>query len=397
MKILDHAADLSGTETHRLTQSYTPPEFVKTASHEQLCGGEDPLPSHVYADQAGRHLPCHTKAATWMSALFFGEKKAEFGARAPQIEQRLRDTAKFWQIGEEVDELWQKMATAEADGLPNLADDDFAFVWRGEDGSKERRYPLRNATEVKTASVWFNKYADQFKFADRQRMARRIMEKAAAFSAIVQNPDRLNMTAGYGYAPSEEIADAFVKRAELIKRDNHEAAAQTLKLANTIRERHITVQDTTTREKVAGMLDQIDEAMSLRYLYDNGLERPEEVMFKITEKMAQDFSAEHVSLTNGNIFEKAALDALDLDTFRNWMGDDLAEEVAIAGVHVDGEKLAELLPTLPRPDADMFTRMASEVGIAAALKEKVAEVTPGVAQVRDFVAAADPSDPGSPQ
>ena len=79
--ILDHTQDLSGVETHRLTSLYAPPEFVKTASHEQLYGPEGGgLPNHVFADPVHRLYPCHTKAATWMSCLFFMDKMAGAGS-----------------------------------------------------------------------------------------------------------------------------------------------------------------------------------------------------------------------------------------------------------------------------------------------------------------------------
>ena len=55
--ILDHTQDLNGSNQHRLTQLYAPPEFVKQASHEQLYGGDEPLPGHVYGSVPRRVYP----------------------------------------------------------------------------------------------------------------------------------------------------------------------------------------------------------------------------------------------------------------------------------------------------------------------------------------------------
>src|SRR6187549_1794559 len=50
-EVLDQSQDVSGSELHRLTTIYTPPDFVKVASAERLFGDPDSQPRHSYADQ----------------------------------------------------------------------------------------------------------------------------------------------------------------------------------------------------------------------------------------------------------------------------------------------------------------------------------------------------------
>lgn len=125
---------------------------------------------------------------------------------------------------------------------------------------------------------------------------------------------------------------------------------------------------------MAALMDQFDRDCRLNTLYDEGgLERPEDALFSITEKVASEFLNTHTQTTTGAIYEKTALEKLSLDDITRWMGDEFAQEVATGGVFVDMDKLAELLPTMPRDDAEMFERMTAEAGINPMAYEKAAE------------------------
>lgn len=371
MTVLDHTQDLTGAEQHRLTQLYTPPEFVKAANHAQLYGGDDdPLPAHVFGSAASRVYPCHTKAATWMSALFFADKVGQLKqADAQLIRGRILQAAGHWQIKPVVEALWEKMAADAASGMTKLADSDFALVWTGDNQQKERHYPLRNAAEVKMASDWFGQYHSQFAFGDKHTIAKKILEKAAAFGAAISNPDLIDRCAGYGYCAAGDAAGAWEKRASMIRTQNPEYAAAATKMAQVIRESVLEARDVGKRVKMAELMDQFDRHTKLDQYYDaGGLERPEDVLFQITEKVASEFVRDHVQTTTGAVYEKMALQSLQIGDVRQWMGDDLADEVG--GVMLDTEKLAAIVPTLPRPEAEMFERMARHAGIPVMGREK---------------------------
>ena len=368
--ITDHTQDLTGSEQYRLTQLYQPPGFVKQASHEQLCGGPEQIPQHLYADPRNRNFPCHTKAATWMSALFFGDVRKRLDPEvAETVATKLLKTAGYWKISPEVTELWEKMAQDEAQGQPRLADSDFAFVWQAGD-QKERHYPLRNPTEVKMASHWFGEHHDQFNFADKHTVARKILVKASQMGAVVDNQELLDRCAGFGYCSSEDAAKAWDKRAHLLQSSHPDYSNEAVKVAASLRSATFEARDQGKRIKMAGLMGQFDQQTHLNRLYDDGLERPEDVLFQITEKVASEFLQNNVTTTTGAIYEKMALERLDIETVRSWLGDDLAE--ACGGISMDVEKLAEILPTLPRPDAEMFERMAQAAGISVHAREKAA-------------------------
>lgn len=376
--ILDHTQDLSGVETHRLTSLYATPEFVKTASHEQLYGpAEGGLPNHVFADPAHRLYPCHTKAATWVSCLFFMDKYAALApTQARLIGQNIEKQAAFFGIQPELNQLKKAMAADDGDALSRLSDAMFALVWEGENGAKERHWSLRNDGEVKMAADWFHKYRDEFSYPDRHVMARKILDRADTLELDTGHTEMLQKTAGMGYCAAETAVAAIEKRAGLVARTDAAAAAQLRALADAARACPVETRDQGRRVKLAALLDQFDRVEHLTGLYDEGgLERPEEILFQITEKVARDFLGQHIQLTSGTVYEKAALEQLPVETVREWMGNELVDEVTSGGMFIDTEKLAAIVATLPRDGAEMFDRMAQAVGMPVFARDKAAAAT----------------------
>jgi len=142
-------------------------------------------------------------------------------------------------------------------------------------------------------------------------------------------------------------------------------------MASTIRGAAFEARDQGKRIKMAECMDQFDRQTELHHLYDEGgLPRPEDELFQITEKVAGDFLKNHVQTTTGAIYEKNALAGLSPDIIQEWMGDEMVD--ACGGAMLDVEKMAEIVPTLPKPDAEMFERMTSAAGIPTFAREKAA-------------------------
>lgn len=376
MTVFDHTGDLTGQEQHRLTLLYPPPEFVKEASHDRLYGDPEQMRPHLYADQVNRQFPVHSAPAVWMSTLFFTDKKASLDpTRAAGIEQRLNNAADYFSIRGETDRLKQAVFSAAEYSEAGEPDSNFALVWADEDGHKERHYPIRNAAEVKTAAAWFEQYRDEFVFEDRSRIAQKIHEKAAEHQVALDNNEMIEKTAGFGYCPTVDVVEMLNERALMTQRSHPGESAEMTKFAGLVAERGLEVRDTALRHKIASVVDQYDRVTQLTRLYnEGGLDRPEDVLFPLTEKHANDFLNEHVQMTSGTIYKKADLDGLSLDHVRTWMGDDFADEVA-AGVYVDAEKVADIAPTLPRGDAEMFDQMANVAGVSPYARDKAAHAT----------------------
>lgn len=372
---LDQTQDISGRETHRLLALFDSPDFVKSASQERTHGDET-LQRHMYADQYNKLYPCHTAPATWMSALFFADKRSEFNEkRAEEIQTRLHAAAKFFGIIGAVQEMEAKVAAAGDDAINNLGDDQFAIVWVGEDGVKERHWPMRNATEVKYAAHGFSKWRDEFVFEDRHTIADKILQKAAEHNAdIAEQAHMLSLTAGRGACAAKVATEMLRDRAKLVQRSNNPAALEMLKLASVLEQNPENARAQETRVKLAAAVDEFDRVNHLYRLYDDGgLPRAEEVLFAVTEKAARDFMSSNVETTTGNVYALADLEKLALDDVRNWLGDDFADAVSAGGVYLDRDKLAAIVPTLDRGMAASLDRLMQENKMAAVVRTKAAE------------------------
>lgn len=330
----------------------------------------------MYADQYSKLYPCHSAAATWLSALHFADKCVNFKeAKATEIRSRINAAAKFFGILGAVAELEEKVAASNADSIDNLSDDNFAIVWAADVGARERHWPLRNATEVKFAANHFNTYRDQFVFEDRQRVAEKILVKAAEYGADVEEHAHvLALSAGLGACAASVAGDMLRKRAALVRRSNADAAAEMLKLAGVVEGNPEQAREHATLLKLAAVVDEFDRVNHLDRLYDaGGLSRPEEVLFAVTEKVANEFMRENVETTTGNVYALDDLEKLALVQVREWLGNDFADAVTAGGVYLDRDKLAAIVPTLDRGMASMLDRLMQENKVAAVVQTKTAE------------------------
>lgn len=363
MTMLDHTQDISGRETHRLLSLYPAPDFVKSANHDRLHGNPETLARHLYAEPHKKLYPCHTAPATWMSALWFAEKQAEFdSATAAGIAARIKAAADYFGIAGLLEQLTEKVAADRSNDLSKLPDSAFAIVWRDENGAVERHWPMRNATEVKFACAHFKKYRDEFVFPDRRKIANKILDKALEFGADTSPAEGiLETTAGRGLCATKIAAELVRGRAQLTKRSHAAMSAELEKLASLIEANPVETQNEECRLKLAAIIDQFDRETKLYRLYDEkGLPRPEDVLFAITEKVARDFMSQNVETTTGNVYALDDLEKLAVEDIRSWLGDELADAVSSGGVFTDRDKLAAIVPTLDRGMAATLDRLMTE-------------------------------------
>lgn len=370
-QILDQTRDISGRETHRLLSLYGTPDFVKNAGHEKLCGNPETMPRHMYADPYRKLYPCHTAPATWMSSLFFADKRASFDDKtADEIQTKLEKSAEYFGIKGLMAHTQEKIAADATNELAKLDDTHFAIVWADENGQTERHWPLRNSAEVKFAAAHFETYRDDFTFADRNKIANKILDKALEYGApIAEQEHMLEAAAGRGMCAAKVAAQMLRERALLTKRSHASLSAELTKLAAVVEANPDDARTEDCRLKLAGVVDGFDRETKLFRLYDDGgLSRPEEILFAITEKVARDFTAQHVQTTTGNIYDLSDLEKLAVEEVRNWMGDDFVDAVSDGGVFMDRSKLAAIVPTLDRGMAATLDRLLAESGANPAVK-----------------------------
>lgn len=389
---IDQTRDISGRETHRLLSLYPAPEFVKSADHRTRCGDAETMPRHMYADLRNKLYPCHSSAATWLSAAFFADKSAnDKSAETAAIKDNITKAAVYFGISSLVKEVFEKAAANSDSDINKLSDDDFAIVWTGDNGAKERHWPLRNATEVKFAAEHFCKYRDDFTFADRHKIANRILDKAFEYAADTSEAGgALELAAGKGECSAKFAAEMVQNRATLLRRSHPQYSAELSKLAELINSNPTESRSMQFRVKLAGVIDAVDRDTHLNRLYNaGGLPRAEEVLFVVTEKVANDFLAAHVQTTTGNVYDLAALEKLAVDDVRDYMGDEFADAVSAGGVYMDRAKLAAIVPTLDRGMAAMLDQLLQEKKVAAVVKTAAAVPLMAPEKLAELAAMAD--------
>lgn len=376
--VFDQSLDLNGQELHRIINLYGAPDYVKEASADRLCGEEN-LPPHMYADPVRKLYPCHTAPAVWASTAFFSEKRASLpNDQAAKIQQRLGESARYFAIEGDVGELKAKVARALSTDTGALPDELFAIVRVYEDGRKERLYPMRNSTEVQKAAEYLETYRDQLRYADRRKVADKILQKAAEYGANVRPwQGLLEKTAGLGACSSTDAAELVRSRARILKSHERDLQEELEKLAAQVEEAGELFKHFAPLDKLASIVDQFDHERGLHQGYRQGmLDRPEDVLFGVTEKVAMDLSQELVeNPRTGNIYKRADLENLNLRTLGDAMGAEFVGAVSTANAWIDMEKLSEIVPTLPLDDAETFDGVLAAMGIAP-FATKMAEAAP---------------------
>ena len=365
--VLDHIADRSGVELHRLFKLYDIPDFVKSASEDTLRPG--PLPDSVYADPRTKDklYPCQDGPSTYLSCLFFEEKQAEFKSPRDRemIRERLDKMAEYWGITDSVEQMRARHVELNKNATDMLPDSDFAMVRVFDNGTKERHWRIKNAKEVRAAAEALFKHRDLLPWSDRHTISKKILEKAAQYGASLGKHEVfIERQAGRGVCNPDDVINMLHIRAKLANDSNHRQMI--MKLAKTIDNKPSSALTPDMLIKLAETVDTMDRASGLIKdgvaKYTDVIRRPEDVIFSATYKEVAAGASTTCALTTGSIYDKTHFSKISMDDLANLFGPDIAKQVG-RGLDVDPEKMAEIAETLPRPDAELFESLLKETGI----------------------------------
>jgi hypothetical protein len=310
------------------------------------------LSSSSYADVSGRQFPVHTKAACYVSALYFAENKN----RLPNWRQTLVSSginkaaeqhgilADIQNIVHRNGELAKEAATINSNDymVPN-----------------EQQYPLRNSEEVKAAAHYLDTFRTVIPLEDRMGMASRVLEKAAAFEMYLG--DHLNRTlqkyAGLGTCDPSEVADQLSYRSKIAQHESVKKAWSDL--GSYVNDNPGFAMDGKALREMAVTIDNLDRQSGIKY--GSLVKAPEEFLFGIVFKEACDTLASTVGTATGNFYMKNQLSALSKDDVSEMWGEKAASDSEL-GIKLDTEKLATIVSSLPWRDAIIFDWKMQELG-----------------------------------
>lgn len=372
MKILDQSGDESLQELVKVARLYQFEDFVKQAELAEVMGPKE-VKASLYADvRSPLQFPCHTKAATYVSYAFFLEKQSEMHAKVRKaIQSRLDKFANHWGISNSVKALQQRNETLTKQS--EYPDSSYAIVWVSGDGNKDRRYPLRNTSEVKAAADWYTGYLpqlrEQYGFKDRATIANKILTKAAEFGCdLGEKQAALEQCAGRGLCNPKEAEIMIRNRVKAARTCSPQVAKVMSELADTVSVKAACFLDPNTMLTMADTVDQFDRSHFLLNKYSEVIPAPEEVLFSATYTKCSELKNNVCCLTTGGIYECRDFEKLSLTDIQDVFGDDVADSVC-SGLKLDPVKLAEVATTFPRGEASMFENLLSHKGIARVGKQ----------------------------
>jgi hypothetical protein len=362
---IDASSDQSYAKLNQLNALYGPfPDYVKQASREDALVPVGLLP-RAYADDIGGQLPCHTKAACLLSAAYFLEGRDQLPKDvARHVANRLEKAAADHGILADLEKLVQlSNAHVKSAQATNLPDSEFAYIKQAADGSRERHYPIRNPEEVKVAAAWFAEHRDHFSFGNRQAIAERILDKAAALSVSFEPAldDLLEKQAGRGvYDPIFAAGQLrFRAKLDLLPETMKQAM---LKLADGLELNPVIATDLATTIKIATIVDQYDRAIGLNRKYSRFVQRPEDIFFSGSLKQASTFVKNACPTPTGSIYNRDDLSRLSVGQVADLFGTKIAHDVS-EGLTVDTVKLARVIANVPLRAAIELDRYLAAIDI----------------------------------
>lgn len=347
---------------HTLSQVYNMPEYVKQASMDELSEETlDSLPNNVFADSTQRYYPCHTKAATWISLGYFLQDYNNIpdGKREALLD-RLEKSAKYFGITDDYADLLSRTIAQEkqAAAIPKSN-----AVTLTEQGGE-----LESEAGICKAASWLVAQRNRLPLQKRAEMAAKIIKQADLFHVKLPQRETLEQTAGYGVNDPAEIISSIRTRSSLVKKSEY--SDQLLKLADYL-VRFVHSPFDKVWVKVAYAMDDFDKLVGLMPAREAGqLPLPEEVVFAYPMTTVKEAADESIQLTNGEIYSLEKLASVSRENYEDVLGPEVTDSMFDFNMF-DKEAAAEVLPTLPRIDANALSDMLrrEEVTPTAKIKE----------------------------
>lgn len=330
--MIDAHSDTSCMTMQALSQRVGNDSFCKIAEYVQT--KDSPSDINAYADRDGKLFACHTKEATLVNYAYFVDQRDSYSRNQRDVVQkRFDEKLAFWDITD-------AKADIEA-AVTKTASVKYAMEIQG-----DKLFGYQDAESLVKAASEFYANRHKFPYENRKTAARTLILEGEKLAARYPNDVVLFMNKAAGWAlPSKEGILSVLHRRAYDTQYKDTSALEKIAAAavDLVKDESGQVYDL---EKVAAFMSAVDAYDRLtkvaRRYADYGV--PEEYVFSDTDltKTAAEMHSK-VKLTNGSeitlsdsFFEK--LSSADPDLAKSIMG--------------NHEKAAEILPTLPRPDAD---------------------------------------------
>lgn len=356
-QIVDAVSDTSHQTLFKISKLVDIPEFVKNAESDDPATIKE-LKQSVFADPVNRKFPCHTKAATWLSQLYFLDNRHKYPTRrAHEVQGRISKAAAFFAVDNSIKKAAARWSEHQ-NTAQELSSTDYAIVT-----DAHRALPINNPENIKAAAKTLSEKRANFPFEMRHLAARRILH--AAREQQVQIPqltdEYLHKAAGFGTTLPERAAEKLSLRILMMPKTASDERLTGAKLAKTV----ANMEEIPNAElvKLANIVDRIDAEFGLHKHYAEGVDTPEEIFFELTTRKAAAVRNDFVQLTTGTVFPLSEFEKLPVSKIASSLGADFLKAITSDGnLDIDLDKFARVAPTLPRSDAELLERAIEAAG-----------------------------------
>jgi len=277
-------------------------------------------------------------------ATFISYLQAELDNADAQIKQACVDHAKLWGITEDCEKSVAQLKTASAPRELQASDYALVFEYNGKTLAK---YAAYDPSSVVESAVSFHDNRHRYPFHLRKQAASSLLARAERMDVHLPAyvDTYLHKAAGLGVATSDNIENAMITRDDACPREHRDAFEKVAQVLDLMYETPALRYDFGFVKSAIAALDRFDTLAGIA----DRVPLPEEIIddnstVPVLQKAAA-YSRRIVRLVNGAEIDtsqltKEALSAVDA----NLNGLNEAE-------------LTEVLPTLPKSDADLLVRL----------------------------------------
>jgi hypothetical protein len=325
------------------TKGENAPVYVKEAANNTDLVPPADASSRCFADRAHRQYPCHTPAATWLSATTLAEKMGSYAGASAEGRALLKAAA-LHGILADVDAVLQAPPQTKQAAL---ADDQFTLVKEG-----VQYAPLMTPDHVQRAADWLSKNAERLTYAERRGAAERILAAAQTHQAELPegHQDELEKDAGLGTF-DHELFRGTLLRTELAARQ-----AQATALTGLLKEAVALYESNPTDMETRGP-DLLFEAWGL-LRKEGGLPRN---FHRDNPAALSRAEAERWRSPWRHVYEKSAIASLRVSDVADVLADEELKQVFPDGLFCSPEGLLKVATAMP---ADRQSALALHVNSA---------------------------------
>lgn len=300
------------------------------------------LDDALFADYGKKMFPIDTPANTWLSAAYFNENRSSVDDIVrTQIESNIKMAGSIWNIDKDVKDVLEYRPV---EYVPEADISNYGYI----DKKGNHYFPMFDDEGVKRAADNFDQFRSRMPADIRRKVACAIVKKAHASNIAISGS--VFREARIGLPNKIDLMDNLLDRAYLTK--NGESGAVVANLVKVVAASQPT-ELMDNLDKLANVLTELDRLNGMDDQYGRTILAPVDFIYAMMPKQAAAFVKDALTLDQ-HTFSIRKLAAADPGIFKTALGEDLFKAISDDKGKLDATKMADVLPTLPRPDKMML-------------------------------------------